>query len=168
MPLIACADCGRSISDAAPACIHCGRPREQDRDAVGGSAFAKGAGAPPSAEDGHARNAGTQQPAGVAEKSSAWKERLAAFAGFAVMFALFRLPVDSLALKMVAGGVLGFLLGLIPHTQARKRHAGGLGVAALVSCSVGGAAAGLLLSLPLCVGFTLYARRQSVTAEATG
>lgn len=26
MPLIACPDCGREVSDAAPACIHCGRP----------------------------------------------------------------------------------------------------------------------------------------------
>lgn len=26
MPLIACPDCHRQISDAAPACIHCGRP----------------------------------------------------------------------------------------------------------------------------------------------
>ncbi len=26
MPLITCSDCGRQISDAAPACIHCGRP----------------------------------------------------------------------------------------------------------------------------------------------
>ena len=28
MALIVCADCGRQISDAAPRCIHCGRPRE--------------------------------------------------------------------------------------------------------------------------------------------
>lgn len=26
MPLISCSDCGKDISDAAPACIHCGRP----------------------------------------------------------------------------------------------------------------------------------------------
>ena len=26
MALIACPDCGREVSDAAPACIHCGRP----------------------------------------------------------------------------------------------------------------------------------------------
>lgn len=26
MPLITCPDCGHSVSDAAPACIHCGRP----------------------------------------------------------------------------------------------------------------------------------------------
>src|SRR6476619_5935030 len=26
MPLIECPDCGKQISDAAPACIHCGRP----------------------------------------------------------------------------------------------------------------------------------------------
>jgi hypothetical protein len=26
MSLITCADCGRQISDASPACIHCGRP----------------------------------------------------------------------------------------------------------------------------------------------
>lgn len=26
MALVICADCGRAISDAAPACIHCGRP----------------------------------------------------------------------------------------------------------------------------------------------
>jgi DNA-directed RNA polymerase subunit RPC12/RpoP len=29
MPLITCADCGKQISDAAPACIHCGRPLMQ-------------------------------------------------------------------------------------------------------------------------------------------
>src|SRR5437764_8543945 len=26
MPLVECADCGKNISDAAPSCIHCGRP----------------------------------------------------------------------------------------------------------------------------------------------
>ena len=26
MPLIACRDCGKNVSDAAPACPHCGRP----------------------------------------------------------------------------------------------------------------------------------------------
>jgi len=26
MPLVNCADCGKPISEAAPACIHCGRP----------------------------------------------------------------------------------------------------------------------------------------------
>jgi hypothetical protein len=26
MPLVTCADCGKQISDAAPSCIHCGRP----------------------------------------------------------------------------------------------------------------------------------------------
>ena len=26
MPLVRCADCGKQISDASPACIHCGRP----------------------------------------------------------------------------------------------------------------------------------------------
>lgn len=26
MPLVTCVDCGKQISDAAPACIHCGRP----------------------------------------------------------------------------------------------------------------------------------------------
>jgi DNA-directed RNA polymerase subunit RPC12/RpoP len=26
MPLVTCADCGKQISDASPACIHCGRP----------------------------------------------------------------------------------------------------------------------------------------------
>lgn len=39
MPLITCPDCGKSISDAAPACIHCGRPsstsvRNRDDDAT--------------------------------------------------------------------------------------------------------------------------------------
>lgn len=29
MPLVSCPDCGRSVSDAAPACIHCGRPMAQ-------------------------------------------------------------------------------------------------------------------------------------------
>ncbi|QDZ29058.1 zinc-ribbon domain-containing protein [Noviherbaspirillum sp. UKPF54] len=29
MPLIKCPDCGNSISDAAPACIHCGRPMKE-------------------------------------------------------------------------------------------------------------------------------------------
>lgn len=29
MPLITCPDCGQSVSDAAPACIHCGRPRDR-------------------------------------------------------------------------------------------------------------------------------------------
>ena len=27
MPLVPCPDCHRQVSDAAPACIHCGRPR---------------------------------------------------------------------------------------------------------------------------------------------
>lgn len=26
MPLVPCPDCGREVSDAAPACVHCGRP----------------------------------------------------------------------------------------------------------------------------------------------
>ena len=26
MPLIECPDCGKPVSDKAPACIHCGRP----------------------------------------------------------------------------------------------------------------------------------------------
>ncbi|HEX7122385.1 MAG TPA: zinc-ribbon domain-containing protein [Gemmatimonadaceae bacterium] len=29
MPLIQCPDCGKQISDAAPTCIHCGRPIQQ-------------------------------------------------------------------------------------------------------------------------------------------
>jgi hypothetical protein len=31
MPLITCPDCGKQISDAAPACIQCGRPRATDQ-----------------------------------------------------------------------------------------------------------------------------------------
>jgi ribosomal protein L40E len=31
MPLITCRDCGKSISDAAPVCIHCGRPNASVR-----------------------------------------------------------------------------------------------------------------------------------------
>lgn len=33
MPLIACPDCGREISDAAPTCPHCGLASFQDRSA---------------------------------------------------------------------------------------------------------------------------------------
>lgn len=29
MPLVVCPDCGNEISDAAPLCIHCGRPRSE-------------------------------------------------------------------------------------------------------------------------------------------
>ena len=30
MALMQCPDCGKQISEAAPACPHCGRPRDQD------------------------------------------------------------------------------------------------------------------------------------------
>lgn len=33
MPLIECPDCGKQISDAAPACPSCGRPMVTDRPA---------------------------------------------------------------------------------------------------------------------------------------
>lgn len=29
MPLIQCPDCGKDVSDAAPSCIHCGRPAKK-------------------------------------------------------------------------------------------------------------------------------------------
>jgi hypothetical protein len=80
------------------------------------------------------------------------------------MFLFFRLPVESLALKMLSGGILGFLLGLIPHSQAKKRQADTLAIGALLACSIGGAALGVFLSLPLCIGLTWYIRRRNVTS----
>lgn len=37
MALITCPDCGNSVSDAAPACIHCGRPLAAARPAYASS-----------------------------------------------------------------------------------------------------------------------------------
>src|SRR5687767_3057807 len=34
MPLIKCPDCGKSVSDAAPSCIGCGRPMQQNKVAA--------------------------------------------------------------------------------------------------------------------------------------
>lgn len=34
MPLVPCPDCGREISDTAPACVHCGRPMAPARAPV--------------------------------------------------------------------------------------------------------------------------------------
>lgn len=31
MALVNCPDCGREVSDMAPACLHCGRPQPGDR-----------------------------------------------------------------------------------------------------------------------------------------
>lgn len=31
MALIQCEDCGKDVSDSAPACIHCGRPLRESR-----------------------------------------------------------------------------------------------------------------------------------------
>lgn len=31
MGLVKCPDCGKEVSDKAPACIHCGRPKPGDR-----------------------------------------------------------------------------------------------------------------------------------------
>jgi hypothetical protein len=38
MPLIFCPDCGKQVSDAAPACIHCGRPLIASPESAGAAA----------------------------------------------------------------------------------------------------------------------------------
>jgi len=47
VPLIQCPDCGKEVSDAAPACPNCGRPisvPSQDSEPQGGSIHGKGEG----------------------------------------------------------------------------------------------------------------------------
>lgn len=162
MPLIVCADCRRSISDAAPACIYCGRPVGTNKPT------------PSTAKESLISEKEEARPStpmvdqevtsrGPNKKSRTTTEWLGGLLGFGAMYLFLHLPVDSLALKMLAGGVVGLLIGLIPHAQAKKRGANALAIWSIVACTVGGALSGVLLAIPLCVALTWYARRKAPT-----
>jgi hypothetical protein len=158
MALVTCQDCKRSISDTAPACIHCGRPAGANQSSprptserLAAEQFFKQS--PASKEAMPASNSSVP-------KSRTAKEWLGGALGFGVTYLFFHLPVNSLALKMLAGGVVGMLIGLIPHAQARKRGATTFAAWSIAICGLGGALAGLLFAIPLCVALTWYAQRK--------
>jgi hypothetical protein len=163
MPLTPCYDCSRSISDLADACIHCGRPRPSAIRYPGRQSPAGPESIPFAPSVG---GASPNSSIAVADgtdvtQSGHWKQHLAGLFGFLVMFAFFRLSPEGMAFRMLTGGIAGCLIGLLPYSQARKRDFNSFASRALVTCAVGGALAGLLLSVPLAIGLTLYVRTKS-------
>jgi hypothetical protein len=85
MPLVTCTDCGQRVSDAAPVCIHCGRPMAASQVAVD---------APPratSAEPIAPRAMTSANPYGPrrkhwAERGTEWRGQSPAAWGAAVLF----------------------------------------------------------------------------------
>lgn len=160
MPLITCPDCGRSISDAAPACIYCGRPAAARRPPP-----ARPEAPVPQAPKASAPDMPPASSPGSKKRTAG--EWLGGIFGFGIVYLFFHLPVDSLALKMLGGGVVGLLLGLIPFSQAKKAGASQLAGWSLVVCALGGAASGILFAVPLCLLFLWAARRRLRKGSST-
>lgn len=157
MPLIRCADCGHEISDAAPACIYCGRPADVAGSKRGPSSI--------DADLSRTRGEPDIAPAGTeinAPKVEVWKKRTAGVVAFTVVWALLRLPSDTTLYHSLAGAVAGFLAGLIPFYMAKRRAADRFAIASVCLCSLVGAVAGLLFSTPLAAVLSLYVRRRAV------
>lgn len=155
MPLIECPDCHHEISDSAPACIHCGRPRQSSTS--GGRPSSSST---ENREGEDSRGDHSSAPGPTVKEERDWKDWLAGAVAFAAGYLLFRLPTDSLELKFLAGGIAGLLVGLVPFYLAQRRDAGTFAVVSLVSCTLVGVAGGLVLAGPLCVILALYIRRR--------
>jgi hypothetical protein len=170
MALITCRECQTPISDQASACIHCGCPVTNTTGPAGGapdprcthcrqsypigSRFCTNCGVPVATPP-RWPTRGAYRPS----KDSIW-EKLAGLIGFAIAFAFFHLPAEGLAIKVLAGVVVGFLIGLIPYKAANSRGRSTLAIWSCVVCTIAGGFGGILGASPVALGLYLWIRGQ--------
>lgn len=104
MALITCPDCGGSVSDAAPACIHCGRPLAPARPAA---PYAAPAYAPPSSAYAAADPMARRVDAKDARAASAKPVAMVVYVLFFLSF-LYFIP-----------GIVGLIVAYIKRGDAR-------------------------------------------------
>lgn len=112
MPLITCPDCGNSVSDAAPACIHCGRPlqapprthpQSQPQDASFTDPPRASSAAPPADPYGVQRREREREQRAASAKTIAW-----IIYGLQILSFLYFIP-----------GIVGLILGYAKRGDAR-------------------------------------------------
>lgn len=100
MALITCPDCGKSVSDAAPACIHCGRPLAF---APAGRSYP----APPIAANPYSASPPPNDP--MARRAAERDERAASARGIAMVIYVLQIAMFVGVLPALVGLVLGYM-----------------------------------------------------------
>lgn len=172
MNAIVCLDCAGEFAASRTACPQCGRPVvwNEPRPASSEPNLRCPQCGEPLPESsrfcnicGHRVPTAEATPPAQVESEAAtdrWS-RLGGIVGFAVAFAFFRLTPDGLAIKVLAGTLVGLLLGLIPYKAAESRDHQVLAKWSCGACAGAGAIGGFIFAAPLALGLYVWIRNQN-------